>query len=115
MKNRIHTCFIHLVYYDRTKEWYKRVLPFDIQEEGEGYLKFDLEGTSLVLLQAQADSIRPLPYAPFFMETENIEKTSQELKAKGVKVDDIESFGESIHGCHFYDPEGNQLLACELS
>ncbi|MBN8233959.1 VOC family protein [Halobacillus kuroshimensis] len=114
MKHRIHTCFIHLVYFDRTKEWYKRVLPFDIQEEGDGYLTFDLEGTGLVLLQAQTDSIRPLPYAPFFLETENIEETYRELKAKGVKVDDVESFGGSIYGCHFYDPEGNQLLTCSV-
>ncbi|MFD2043575.1 VOC family protein [Ornithinibacillus salinisoli] len=112
VKNRIDCCFIHLVDFENSKEWYKNIFGFDVKVEGEGFLEFDLDGPPLILLQAQVEKITPLPYSVFFFETMDVEKTQQTLKEKGAKVGDIENFGGSMRGCHFYDPEGNMLLAC---
>ncbi|WP_226577781.1 VOC family protein [Halobacillus litoralis] len=112
MRNKIQSCFIHLVHFEESKAWYKEVLGFSVLDEGEGYVKFQLEGPDLILLQAQVDAINPLPYAPFFFETDELEADYARLKAKGVKVEQVEHFGGSMYGCHFYDPEGNRLLVC---
>ncbi|WLD95464.1 VOC family protein [Alkalihalobacillus sp. AL-G] len=112
MKNKINMCFIHLVDFEHSKDWYKNVFDFEVEAEGDGFLEFKMEGTKLVLLKAMVDEIKPLPYSVYFFETTDVEKTQKELKQKGVKVDPIEPFGESMQGCHFYDPEGNKLLAC---
>ncbi|MCA1010586.1 VOC family protein [Halobacillus halophilus] len=112
MKNKINRCFIHLVNFESTKEWYKNVLDFEVEAEGEGFLQFKMNGPSLILLQAQVKEITPLPYSPFLFETDEIELTQTKLKEKNVKVDEIENFGGQMYGCHFYDPEGNKLLAC---
>lgn len=112
VKNSIKMCFIHLVDFESSKEWYKNVFGFEVAVEGEDFLEFKMDGPPLVLLKAMVDEITPLPYSVFFFETEDVEKTRNELVEKDVKVDPIEPFGESMLGCHFYDPEGNKLLAC---
>ncbi|MEI5908054.1 VOC family protein [Bacillus spongiae] len=112
LKSEINRCFIHLVNFEETKEWYKDVLNFEVGHQGEGVLEFVLNGPNLILLQAHVPTITPLPYSVFFFETTDVEKTHQQFKAKGVKVDEIENFGSSMKGFHFYDPEGNRLLAC---
>jgi len=112
MKNKINSCFIHLVHFESSKEWYKDVLEFEVAAEGDGFLQFSCDGPPLILLQAQVDKITPLPYSPFLFETDHVEKTQEMLKKKGVQVDEIEHFGGNMYGCHFYDPEGNMFLAC---
>ncbi|MGM7700573.1 VOC family protein [Pseudalkalibacillus sp. Hm43] len=112
VKSQINCCFIHLVDFEKSKEWYKKMFGFEVGAEGDDFLEFNLDGPPLILLKAQVDDITPLPYSVFFFETEDVEKTRQELLEKGAKVDPIEPFGESMRGCHFYDPEGNMLLAC---
>jgi len=112
MKNKINSCFIHLVHFESSKEWYKDVLGFEVADEGDGFVQFSCEGPPLILLQAQVDQITPLPYSPFMFETDNVEETLEMLKKKEVQVGEIEHFGCNMYGCHFNDPEGNILLAC---
>ena len=112
MKNQVSSCFIHLVNFESTKEWYKNVLDFEVQAEGEGYVQFKVNGPSFILLQAQVKEITSLPYSPFLFETDDIELTQKKLIEKNVKVEEIENFGGQMFGCHFYDPEGNRLLVC---
>ncbi|TFB21356.1 VOC family protein [Filobacillus milosensis] len=115
VKNRISRCFIHLVDFKNSKEWYKKMFNFKVASESNSHIVFKMdEGPSLTLLQAQVDHITPLPYSVFFFETDDVEKTFQEFKNKGAKVDDIEPFGVDMRGCHVYDPEGNMILACTL-
>jgi predicted enzyme related to lactoylglutathione lyase len=112
VKSRISCCFIHLVDFEKSKEWYKKVFDFEIAVEGDGFLEFKLDGPPLILLQAQVDKITPLPYSAFFFETEDVEKTQKEFRDRGANVGEIESFGGNMLGCHIYDPEGNMILAC---
>ncbi|CDQ25124.1 VOC family protein [Halobacillus karajensis] len=101
MKNQINSCFIHLVDFERTKDWYKEVLGFEVEAEGEGFLQFKLEGPPLILLQAKGKEITPLPYSPFFFETDDVKETQKELREKNVNVGEIEHFGSKMYGCHF--------------
>ncbi|GEN46364.1 VOC family protein [Alkalibacillus haloalkaliphilus] len=112
VKNKINNCFIHLVDFKSSKEWYKRVFGFKVKSEEDDFLEFDLEGTTLILLPAQVKELNPLPYSVFFFETNDIDQTYQQLVDMEVDVDDIRDFPEGMKGCHFYDPEGNILLAC---
>ncbi len=112
IKNRINACFIHLMDLKKAKEWYKTVFPFEVSAESDNFLKFNMEGTELLLLQSHHKDIKPLPYSVFFFETPDVEQVFQELTEKGVNTDGIESFPDGMRGCHVYDPEGNKLLIC---
>lgn len=112
IRNRINTCFIHLKDLKKGKEWYTTVFPFEIAAEGDDFLAFKMEGTSLILLQSHHEDITPLPYSVFFFETPDVDIAFQELTQKGVKTDGIQPFPDGMRGCHVFDPEGNMLLIC---
>lgn len=112
ISNRINTCFIHLKDLKKGKEWYKMVFPFEVMAEGDDFLEFKMEGTGLILLQAEHENMTPLPYSVFFFETSDVEQVFRELTQKGVKTDGIRPFPDGMRGFHAFDPEGNMLLIC---
>lgn len=101
MKNQVSSCFIHLVNFESTKEWYKDVLDFEVEAEGEGYVQFKMNGPSFILLQAQVKRSLLYLIRLSFFETDDVELTQKELIEKNVKVEEIENFGGQIYGCHF--------------
>lgn len=112
ISNRINSCFIHLKDFEKGKAWYKKVLPFEIEAEGDTFLEFRMNGTGLILLQSYHNHITPLPYSVVSFETTDIDQVFQELRDQGIKTDGIEAFPAGMRGCHVYDPEGNKLLIC---
>jgi predicted enzyme related to lactoylglutathione lyase len=110
IKNRISTCFIHFKDLKKAKDWYKAVFSFEVDSEGDDFLSFKMEGTGLVLLQAQNNDFLPLPYSVFFFETSDVDQVFLELTQKGVKTDGIKSFSDGMFGCNVYDLEDNMLL-----
>ena len=102
---------------ERTLSFYQDVLGLPLQSEDNFAATFDLGGGATMRLTDIKDHT-PGPHTVLGWEVSDIRAAMAELRAKGVKFEIYEGFGQdeegvwSFQGTHlawFNDPEGNNL------
>ncbi len=106
----------------KAKTFYAEKLGFEVAADfGQGdfhwvTLVLPGEGPKLILTTVQGD-IKP-GWTTFYISTANIEELSQNLKAKGVVIDEIRNDllvpGSGVKWFTISDPDENKLIVAQL-
>ncbi len=109
---------------EKAKEFYDKTLSLDVSvlDEENGLLQLDLGGDRPVLIYAKPD-FTPATYTILNFPVEDVEKTVDELTARGVEFERYDGFDQDEKGiardgggptiAWFTDPAGNILSVHE--
>ncbi len=113
LNKKISGIFIPVKDLEKSRNWYCDLLqlePTDDFPGGHLYV-LELDGINVVLDSKIYSENTIYQTAPFHFNTDNIENAYKSMKENGVEVTSEIEFG---HFFHFKDPDGNQLMVCEI-
>lgn len=101
--------WLHVSRFDEAVEWYKEYLGLPLADNmGDiAFFRLNDDQTKLALVKSNLEN--PKTHAVLDLQSDNIKKTYQLLKGRGVRVDDLVNPYWVYHEFHFYDLEGNKL------
>ncbi len=96
---------------NKSKEWYRDKLEFEVQDDMEHWVVVGPPGSSTGIHLCQVEALEPGNTGILFF-AEDIESTYQELKKKGVEFTrDLgkAEWNENVKYAMFKDPDGNEF------
>lgn len=120
MKNNLFGIgiFIPVSNLDRSTEWYKNILGFEVvhNDEPEAVVLKMGDGTVRFCLVKCTD-IKPLEFPKnnyevdgyYNFHTNNVEEIHRVLSEKGANISEIHQLGDNMRGFQLIDPEGNRF------
>jgi predicted enzyme related to lactoylglutathione lyase len=100
--------------WEQAKKFYGEVLgwPVAFASDEYGWIEYGREGEAHVSI-SRWDRPEPLPgvqgSTTLVLTVDNAEEAARELRAKGIRCDDVETIPGTVSWGSFYDPEGNRI------
>ncbi|MUT65376.1 VOC family protein [Paenibacillus sp. NEAU-GSW1] len=101
--------WLHVRNFEEAVEWYKEYLGLPLADNMGDIVFFRLNDDQTKLALVKSDLENPKTHAVLDLQSDNIKKTYQLLKGRGVRVDDLDNPYWVYHEFHLYDLEGNKL------
>jgi predicted enzyme related to lactoylglutathione lyase len=100
--------------WEQAKEFYGEVLgwPIAFASDEYGWVEYGRENEAHVTI-SRWESAEPLPGVQgstgLVLSVDNAEEATRELRAKGIRCDDVMTIPGMVSWGSFYDPEGNRI------
>ena len=110
----INVVYHHVTDWEGAKRFYGELLGWPIAWAGDdmGWIEYGREGETHFAIN-RWNGPGPVPPRPggavMTLTVDDVFKTNEELRAKGIKCDDVLNIPGVVTIGTFYDPEGNQI------
>lgn len=109
----VNVISIHVSDYEAAKKWYNDILdwPIVFSSDEAGWHEYGRDNETHVSLNRWDPTLGPTPQkgATAVFSVDDAHATTQALRAKGVRCDDVVVIPNMVTFGTFYDPEGNSL------
>lgn len=112
MFKNVNVVYCYVKDWEGGKKFYRDILewPVAYSSDEAGWEEYGIEGaTHLAINKWDRDDPMPLAAATVVLSVDDPYKTTELLRARGVKCDDVIHIPDVVTYGTFYDPEGNRI------